>query len=349
MIHIVSSREDGEWRALLPEDADVYLDPGYAAAAALEDASWLIAAEADGARVCLPIVQRALPAWLDMDGWNDAESPYGYPGVVAEGNAAGWPTCWQEIIDALAERRVISVFVRLSPLVPCKAANPYLLPWTQPTVWIPLQDGMEEAFAGSACRTHRSQLSRARALGFVSEIVEAPQQGELEAFRLLYEETMARVGAQEWYRFPAAYYARLAAALGPRLSLIRSRGPDGSTQVEALFMRGPRWGHYHLSARRAEAHNVAGHVVFHAAAEWGAAYGLAGIHLGGGATPRADDSLLVYKSRIGRRRAAFQCAGVPVHKEHFEGLVARWKRSAHREPARFQAYREQPAIMAPQS
>ena len=334
---------DGDaWCAALPDDADVYLDPGYVRAAALGDLAWLAIAEAHGARIALPFVEHSLPEWLDMAGWRDAESPYGYPGLVADGDPIGWPACWRAIVEELAQRRVVNVFVRLNPLAPCPAAMPYLLPFEQPTAWIPLGEGTERAFEGSACRTHRSQASRARALGFFSEVVESPNLEDMDKFRARYNETMEYVGADHWYRFPQQYYEHLARALGPRLVLIRTRAANGEVHSEALLLRGPRWGHYHLSARRSNAHNVSGHSVLQAAAEWGVTRGLTGIHLGGGATARSDDSLFQFKSRVGKARAVFHCAGLVVASERHEMLTARWKAATGQEPRRFQSYRHGP-------
>lgn len=345
-VRLISCTEREAWRAALPDDADVYLDPGYVATAALGDPACLAVVEAGAGRLAIPFVERALPAWLDAAEWRDAESPYGYAGVLAFGDAGAWPACWGELTEALVSRSILNVFIRLNPLATFEAVLPYLLPWHQPTAWIPLVDGVADAFTGRTGRTHRSQVSRARALGFAAEIVVDPAPKEMEDFRMMYNETMERIGAAAWYQFPSSYYEGLRVALGPRLVVVRVRDQRAHTHCQALFMRGPRWAHYHLSARGPDAHNASGHLLFQTAAEWGSSQGLKGIHLGGGATPKSDDSLLLYKCRIGRSRATFRCAGIVTMAERHAALVARWHRVTGREPRRFQAYREAPANVA---
>jgi serine/alanine adding enzyme len=342
-VHLIASTEADAWREALPPDADIYVDPGYVAAASLSDPAWLAVVECGGGRLVLPFVSRALPPWLDSKDCRDAESVYGYPGVLASGDRGSWPACWRELTAALASQSIVNCFLRMHPLQPLDAVQAHLLPWEQPTVWIPLARGPIGAFAGGASRTHRSQVSRARALGFTSAITEEPLVQELEGFRVLYNQTMDRLGADPIYLFPAHYYDALRRGLGPRLALVQVRDADGSLHAAALFMRGPQWGHYHLSARRADAHNVAGHLMFQAAADWGTGHGLAGIHLGGGVTPSPHDALLQYKSRVGRMRAVFHCAGIVSMPDRHEALLARWSGLSGRAPSRFQAYRQRPA------
>ena len=344
-VRLIANADRDAWSAALPDEADVYFDPGYVATAGLGDPTWLAIVESEGGRLIIPFVEHALPAWLDTAEWHDAESPYGYAGVLASGDGMGWPACWREFTEALVSRSIVNVFLRLNPVLPFDAALPYLLPWEQSTVWIPLADGLRNAFAGHAVRTHRSQVSRARALQFATEIIVDPAPTEIEGFRVLYNETMERVGAARWYRFPASYFEELRIALGPRLVLIRVRDRAGDTQGEALIMRGPRWGHYHLSARRPDAHNVSGHLLLQATAEWGSANGLAGIHLGGGVTSRSDDSLLKFKSKIGRMRATFRTAGIIAIPAGHRALLARWQAATGQQPTRFQAYRQAPATL----
>lgn len=341
-VQLIGTAEMDVWRAALPADADIYVDPGYVAAAALGEPAWLAVLEFGGGRLAIPFVSHTLPPWIDAGDWHDAESVYGYPGVLASGDRAGWTGCWREFTEVLASRSIVNLFLRMHPLQPLDAVQPYLLPWEQPTVWIPLERGSADAFAGGGGRTQRSQVSRALALGFTSRITEQLTSGELEEFRALYNQTLDRVGADDSYRFRPDYYEALRRGLGGRLALAQVRDADGALHAEALLMRGPQWGHYHLSARSVNAHNVSGHLLFQAAAEWGVGHRLAGIHLGGGATASRDDSLLEYKSRIGRMRAVFRCAGIVSVPDVHKALLVNWSAAMGRAPSRFQAYRQRP-------
>ena len=100
---------------------------------------------------------------------------------------------------------------------------------------------------------------------------------------------------------------------------------DGTVVAQALLLCGPRHGHYHLSARRDDAHNAAGNLLFEAMADHSAARGLEGIHLGGGMSASEDDSLLEFKCWIGRGRSHYRVAGLvcdPVRHQH---LIDTWR------------------------
>lgn len=339
-VRLIPVEDVDGWRDALPAHADVYNDPGYVAAAALRAPAWLAVTEKDGATLSMAFVTNEIPEWLKARGYYDAESIYGYPGIFASGDPERWTACWQELIDALAARSIVNLFLRMNPMDAVDAARPYLFEWERETAWIPLERGPDDAFAGSVGRTHRSQVSRARAMGFTCGMLDAPDRDALLEFQSMYDATMDRVGADRSYRFSPAYYEALQAGLGKRLTLAKVFSTDGTCQAGALFMRGPRWGHYHLSGRRADAHNVAGHLLLQSAAEWGVEKGLAGIHLGGGATPASDDPLLRFKKRIGQGRAVFRCAGVVSHPAVHEALIARWRGATGLVPDRFQAYRQ---------
>src|SRR4051795_5579400 len=117
-------RPDGPtWPAFLAElDHDVYHLPGYVAlsarlAGASDEATpqALIARDGDRA-MFLPVVVRAVPG---APGWRDAISPYGYPGPLVLG-AEDPPfraAASASIIDHLRRERVVSLFVRMHPLL----------------------------------------------------------------------------------------------------------------------------------------------------------------------------------------------------------------------------------------
>ena len=280
----------------------------------------------------LPLILRPLPEWIGDTALRDAETPYGYAAPVTTGVVD-----WDAVHNELAQHGVVNAFVRSHPLqewcgLPEKQSSP--------TAFIPLDGGREQAFAGGRCATHRSQVNRAKAQGFVTETIEAPS--DLSAFRALYERTMLRLQAADFYRFADASWSHLI-GLGRNLALITVRDAQSQVHAQALFLRGPRFAHYHLSARSDDAHNAAGHLQFEAAADWAAANGCRSIHLGGGTSGREDDGLLAFKRRIGKGDATFRVAGLIADETRHHDLIARWATRSGQTPKWFQAYR-QPVI-----
>lgn len=106
-----------DWVSLLERvDHDVYHLPGYVGASAVHEGGTPHALYVeDGPRaMLLPIVVRPLTGNL-----SDATSPYGYPGplVVGTNNPAFMRTALSEGRRFLASRGIVSLFVRLHPIL----------------------------------------------------------------------------------------------------------------------------------------------------------------------------------------------------------------------------------------
>ncbi len=334
-MRLIDLAETAAWQvALAGVPADVYHDPAYVAAAAsgVPEGRAVLAVAGDG-RLVAPLILRPLPAWTGVPGW-DAESPYGYAAPLTIGD----PTAsWAELIAGLAAAGVVNAFLRGHPGtgLPLPADGET---WRRPdtaTAVIPLADG--DPFAGGRCATQRSQAKRAERAGLVVEIVTPVT--DFTGFRRLYDATMDRLDAADAYRFGDAYYAALA-GLGERLALIAVRDGAQRPLAAALFLAGPVWAHYHLSGRDGDAGNLAGHLLFPAAAQWAHRRGCTALHLGGGTSADPADTLLAYKRRIGRDDAAFAAGGVVCDPAAHRRLLAAWTARTGTAPRWFQGYRQ---------
>jgi serine/alanine adding enzyme len=163
----------------------------------------------------------------------------------------------------------------------------------------------DDLFAGMH-RHHRRLVRRAGELA-VAVDGEPAGLGELVG---LYEATMRRAGASDFYLFPASYWR----ALRERVPLVRVdvRGGD-ELLATVLGMGRPPWLHYHLGASSDAGRRAgASHRALYELARWGRDHGFEVLHLGGGVGGRAD-SLLEFKLRFapgGRLPAA---VGKAVH------------------------------------
>ena len=330
------------WAQALERFSDVplYCDPGYVLAAALGDPAWLVVVHLAAAALALPLVVRQLPAFLGRSDLRDGESPYGYPGVLIDAAPADLPLLIQTLAGALAERGIVNVFVRLNPfrgmLLPgaCRFGPPHAI------ALIPLKGGRELAFEGGDCAQHRAKVRKALKLGLQATWVAAPAPADLDEFQAVYEPTMDRVGASDFYYFPESYYRGLAAGLGGKLILVRVADAGDRVQAAGLFLVGSEGMYYHLGGRTGDSHYSAMHLVFEKAADLAADRGLKGIHLGGGLTDREDDTLWIFKRHVGRLTAHVQFAGIVADPGAHQGLVRRWCEAGGGEPQWFQAYRQ---------
>jgi hypothetical protein len=163
-------------------------------------------------------------------------------------------------------------------------------------------------------------------------------EADLERFRAVYDETMTRIGARDYYLFPPDYYQALADGLGDRLGVaLALRGEE--VAGGALFMADQRFAHYHLSGTTDAGRELkAGTLLVHAGAVWGAERGCELLHLGGGT--EGADSLYAFKRSFGGREFRYSFATLVADPDRYDALVAR--RAEEPEPPRqdfFPAYR----------
>jgi hypothetical protein len=160
----------------------------------------------------------------------------------------------------------------------------------------------------------------------------------LERFREIYDGTMERVGAGEFYLFPPEHYRGLADGLGDRLGVALTL-LDGEPVGGALFLVDGRFAHYHLSGTTDAGREVkAGTLLVHGGAEWARERGAELLHLGGGTS--GEDSLFAFKKSFGGETYTYAFATFVADLRRYEALVAR--RAEEPEPPRsgfFPAYR----------
>jgi serine/alanine adding enzyme len=283
--------------------ADAYLLRGYVESACLLERGrpLLLHLSDAGGDVVFPLILREIdgePAGLD------AITPYGYGGPVAVGPEPPVAHFYDLYERWCRSASVVSTFIRFHPLF----ANQRQVPTgvhverLADTIAWPLDPDLD-LFA-SLHPKHRNKVRKARAAGLEVAVREAPP--SLSQFETLYEATMSRLEADDFYFFPPDYWQALAERLRERIVLVEARFGD-ELAAAALCFATPPWLHYHVSGtsergREAAAANL---VLFEAAC-WGQSQGLEQFHLGGGAGGR-EDTLFHFKQRFfptGRREAS---------------------------------------------
>jgi serine/alanine adding enzyme len=141
---------------------------------------------------------------------------------------------------------------------------------------------------------HRRLVRRAEREGLAGEVVAAP--GSLERFVSLYEETMRRNEASEFYFFTPAYWEALGQLRDALVEVDVRR--EGELLASVLCFASPPWLHYHLGGSSEEGRRLGtNHLALLTAARWGREHGFQRFHLGGGVGGRRD-SLFEFKRRF---------------------------------------------------
>jgi hypothetical protein len=242
---------------------------------------------------CACVLEPGEPLLLEHDGTvfaairrrepvDDVITPYGYGGPAGDDLAAFWPA-----YDEWArEQDVVTTFIRFHPLYANQRGVPFHVEELAPTIGWRLDGDLLAGMHGK----HRNALRKAQ--GTRLEVVAADGLGE---FVPLYEETMRRAGAADFYFFARAYWEALErTGMLARFDAVA----DGEVVASALCLASPPWLHYHLGAASEAGRKLgATTLVLYEAGMWAKERGYERFHLGGGFGGRRD-SLHEFKRRF---------------------------------------------------
>lgn len=339
------SPEHPRWQALLLRSkSDVYHQPGYLrAAAAVEEGELRVAlVEAAGVTLGVPLILRPLP--FEAAGF-DATSPYGYPCPIGNAVTAGqWSLVWEELRRLLADHGVISAFLRLHPLLTspeCLQGVAEDATLVEHGACVHLQLDQEEQHLWSETRPRfRSNINALRRDGwrFVAD-----DWSLLPAFLEIYEATMRRAGARDFYYFPSSYYSALRDGLGADAVVHGVLDPAGQPASAGLFLRHGPLVQYHLGGTAPEhLASAPAKLLFHEVRLWYRRAGARQLHLGGGFGSR-NDSLYRFKAGFSKRTSPFHTLRLVIEPQGYRALTEKWERIEGRPSADpdgfFPAYR----------
>jgi len=267
----------------------------------------------------------------------DIQTCNGYGGPLATPGASRdfLERAWAEWRRTSAEEGIVAAFFRLHPMINNEMWLPNdarVIP-DRETVFVELGQGLDAAWR-SVGSSHRNMVSKGRRDSV--QVVWNDPRG-WQDFESLYADAMGRLQASSSLLFSRNYFAALRSLPGVELATVR----DGSELAAgAVFLVGPCWGHYHLSARRPDSANYLTNCILQAAIERAAQSGLKGVHLGGGRTRSPDDGLFKFKRGIGTVALDFKVALVVSDNASYAKLCRDRSNSLGRTPTWLLGYRE---------
>ncbi len=305
--------------AVLPDDCrDCYFTPEYHQLhVANGDGRAFCSVFAEGeARLLVPGLQTPIPGDQCEPSW-DLQTCNGYGGPVASPAASAefLEAAWARWREDCRSRRIVAAFFRLHPLL----ANERFLPRDarvlrdRQTIFLDLSEGVDALWAAADSR-FRNMVNKGRREGVEIVWNDARAWQELASF---YGRAMERLNAPASLRFATAYFEALRQLPGAELASVEQ---NGRLTAVSVFLFGPAWCHYHVSARDPDAGNHLHSVILQAAVERAAERGLRGLHLGGGRSTAADDGLLQFKRSTGGQLCDFNVALVLADRAKYDAL-----------------------------
>jgi serine/alanine adding enzyme len=293
-----------QWDALLEERGlrDIYFLRAYVeATCSIEKGrpAYLHAAGDDGDVVFACIVRDNPP---------DVTTPYGGGGPLALGPRPPVEHFWALYETWCRDRGIVASFFRFHPLLGNHRGVPVHVERLGRTVAWRLAPRID--LAETMHKHHRRLARKAEREGLKAHVEAAP--ASLDEFIAIYERTMRRNAASDFYLFPAVYWQTLIGTLRDRLVRVDVRR-GAEVHASALVFATRPWLHYHLAGSSDDGRALgASHLALLATARWGQDRGYERLHLGGGVGGR-EDSLFEFKSRFDPHGLLEYAVGKAVH------------------------------------
>lgn len=309
MIELIRYDQPDQWNAIVRsyKNCDTYYMCQYAVSFMENEDGipYLLSYVGDDCRLCYPIIEKDIAHFSKFDGclesgkYFDWNTPYGYGGPLAdvERFTDRQQEVFREELFTLARSRgVVSQFFRFHPLLQNQTVCGQVIEniYIKDTIFIKLDT--DEDLMVQMDPKNRNLIRKAQK----SDIVIEHDKGErVEDFMRIYETTMDRDNARDFYYFPKSYYDYMRENMTDETEYFYAY-KDGEMAAASIFFYANESMHYHLSANLVEYRTYAPtNLLLYEAAKWGREKGMKALHLGGGVG--IEDSLFHFKKQFNKQ------------------------------------------------
>ncbi|MCR4740302.1 MAG: GNAT family N-acetyltransferase [Lachnospiraceae bacterium] len=303
------------------EEKDIYYTEGYVKLYDQDGGVPLcvICREDDGI-LLMPFIRKSIGDNFDF------ETPYGYGGPISNTKDREWINAALAAMTGLFRGEgYICGFYRFHPLLNnaeiCKDRIKVI--YDRKTVFMDLTPEEEEIWNTQINAKCRNKIRKAEKAGLVFSVEDDPS--SLKEFIKLYNGTMERLSADDFYFFEDSYYQNFENALKGEyfLGTVRS---EGEMICASLFMIYGDGAHYHLAGSNNE-NRITGSnnlMLWRAAGEL-RKRGVRTFHLGGGSDSMEDNSLFVFKSSFSKHTADYYIGRSVFNEDAYEKICRKWE------------------------
>ena len=299
MIRIYGINQAQQWDETVKGfvEYDVYYLSGYVKAFHIhgDGDPFLLYYEGDGLRAIYVYMRRPTA----IKGVYDSVTPYGYGGVLFEGDASEEKrqVFWKEYLAKMEEEHIVDNFVRYHPVlknaVPMKAISNVID--LGKTIAFDLTS--PEVIWENIISKNRNMIRKAEKNGI--EIHHGKDLELFKDFRRIYNATMDKDNAEEYYYFGDKFYESIHNDLNDNYEMFYAV-LNGEIIAMSIMLFANKQMHYHLSGSMIEYRNLApSNLLLYKAALWGCEYGYKTFHLGGG-VGSGEDNLYKFKAAFNK-------------------------------------------------
>lgn len=299
MIKLIDLAHSSEWDETVKSFAewDVYYLSGYVKAFHIhgDGDPFLLYYEENGLRSIYVYMRRetALP------GVYDSVTPYGYGGVLFEGDTSeeNRKAFWDAYKAKMKEVGIVDNFVRYHPVlanaVPMKQISSVID--LGKTIAIDLAS--PEVIWENIISKNRNMIRKAEKNGIVIE--HGKGMDLFDKFIEIYNATMDKDHAEEYYYFKRPFYESIHNDLHDNYELFYAKLGDRIIAISIMIFANGRL-NYHLSGSDIEYRNLApSNLLLYKTALWGCEHGFKTFHLGGG-VGSGEDNLYKFKAAFNK-------------------------------------------------
>lgn len=256
-----------------------------------------------------------------IDGLYDSISPYGYGGVLFEGNtsAENLNAFWNSYIEKMDDLNIVCNFVRYHPIL----NNALLMKEVSNVIdlgkTIALDLTSHEIIWENIISKNRNMIRKAEKNGI--EIHHSKDYELFNDFIRIYNATMDKDEAVDYYYFGEEFYKSINNDLYDNYEMFYAMY-DGKIIAMSIILFANQQMHYHLSGSLMEYRNLApSNLLLYKAAIWGYEHGYKTFHLGGG-VGSGEDNLYKFKAAFNKNSDYQFSIGKQIfNKEKYDELV----------------------------
>lgn len=234
-----------------------------------------------------------------VDGLYDSITPYGYGGVLFEGDTSipNIREFWDAYVMKMKELNIVDNFVRYHPVL----ANSVMMKDVSEVIdlgkTIALDLSSPDVIWENMTSKNRNMIRKAEKNGV--EIFHGRDIALFKDFICIYNATMDKDNAADYYYFNDDFYRSIHEDLYDNYELFYAIY-DGKIIAMSIILFANDQMHYHLSGSMIEYRNMAPtNLLLYKAALWGCERGFKTFHLGGG-VGSGEDNLYRFKSAFNR-------------------------------------------------
>lgn len=256
-----------------------------------------------------------------IEGVFDSITPYGYGGFLLDGdvNDASLNVMWIEYEQKMIEECIVDNFVRYHPVLnnakPMKICSEVIdLGKT-----VAMDISSEETIWANIHSKNRNMIRKAEKNGI--EIKHGQSIELFDEFIKIYNATMAKDNAEEYYYFKPAFYESIHNDLKDNYEMFWAEFEDHIVAMSIVIFANGKL-NYHLSGSDIEYRNLApSNLLLYKATIWGCKNGMKTFHLGGG-VGSGEDNLFKFKIAFNRfSDYQFSIAKHIFDQEKYDNLV----------------------------